>query len=138
MPTPTRFPTNRLYTPMGNTSLHSISSVCHPCGECCCPIVHRAKFIKKSARIVHPIGDRVPSTEPRLHVHNACALFALILSLSSNLSRTIRFSIRSVARYTKLTSMKVFSSWSDQWDIRNGGLGHIALLRIDCQKGQLT
>ncbi len=29
-PTPTRFPTNSLYTPMGNTPLHSISSVCHP------------------------------------------------------------------------------------------------------------
>ncbi len=27
-PTPTRFPTNSLYTPMDNTPLHSISSVC--------------------------------------------------------------------------------------------------------------
>ncbi len=37
-PTPTRFPTNSLYTPMDNTPLHSISSVCHPWGEnwCCC------------------------------------------------------------------------------------------------------
>ncbi len=31
-PTLTRFPTNNLYTPMDNTPLHSISSVCHPCG----------------------------------------------------------------------------------------------------------
>ncbi len=29
-PTPTRFPTNSLYTPMDNTPLHSISSVCYP------------------------------------------------------------------------------------------------------------
>ncbi len=29
-PTPTRFPTNCLYTPMDNKPLHSISSVCHP------------------------------------------------------------------------------------------------------------
>ncbi len=28
---PTRFPTNSLYNPMGNTHLHSISSVYHPC-----------------------------------------------------------------------------------------------------------
>ncbi len=27
-PTPTRFPTNSLYTPMDNTALHSIPSVC--------------------------------------------------------------------------------------------------------------
>ncbi len=31
-PTPTRFPTNSLYTPMDNTPLHSIPSVCHPWG----------------------------------------------------------------------------------------------------------
>ncbi len=31
-PTPTRFPTNSLYTPMDSTPLHSISSVCHPWG----------------------------------------------------------------------------------------------------------
>ncbi len=31
-PTPTRLPTNSLYTPMDNTHLHSISSVCHPWG----------------------------------------------------------------------------------------------------------
>ncbi len=31
-PTPTRFPTNNLYTAMDNTPLHSISSVCHPGG----------------------------------------------------------------------------------------------------------
>ncbi len=31
-PTPIRFPTNNLYTPMDNTPLHSISSVCHPWG----------------------------------------------------------------------------------------------------------
>ncbi len=30
--TATRLPTNSLYTPMDNTPLHSISSVCHPCG----------------------------------------------------------------------------------------------------------
>ncbi len=29
-PTPTRLPTNSLCTPMDNTPLHSISSVCHP------------------------------------------------------------------------------------------------------------
>ncbi len=29
-PTPTRFPIKSLYTPMDNTPLHSISSVCHP------------------------------------------------------------------------------------------------------------
>ncbi len=29
-PTPTRFPTNSLYTPMDKTPLHSIPSVCHP------------------------------------------------------------------------------------------------------------
>ncbi len=29
-PTPTRFPTNGLNTPMDNTPLHSISSLCHP------------------------------------------------------------------------------------------------------------
>ncbi len=31
-PTPTRFPINSLYTPIDNTLLHSISSVCHPWG----------------------------------------------------------------------------------------------------------
>ncbi len=31
--TPTRFPNNSLYTSMDNTSLHSISSVRHPCGQ---------------------------------------------------------------------------------------------------------
>ncbi len=34
-PTPTRFPTNSLYTPMDNTPLHTISNVCHPWGCCC-------------------------------------------------------------------------------------------------------
>ncbi len=34
-PTPTRFPTNSLYTPMDNTPLHSRSSVCHPWGNSC-------------------------------------------------------------------------------------------------------
>ncbi len=29
----TRFPTNSLYTPMNNTPLHSIPSVCRPWGE---------------------------------------------------------------------------------------------------------
>ncbi len=29
-PTPTRFPTNSLYTLVENTPMHSISSVCHP------------------------------------------------------------------------------------------------------------
>ncbi len=33
-PTPTRFPTNSLYTPVDNTPLHSISYVCHPWGSC--------------------------------------------------------------------------------------------------------
>ncbi len=33
-PTPTWFPTNSLYTPMDNTPLHSISSVCHPWDIC--------------------------------------------------------------------------------------------------------
>ncbi len=33
-PTPTRLSTNSLYTPMDNTPLHSISSVCHPWGNC--------------------------------------------------------------------------------------------------------
>ncbi len=32
-PTPTRSPTNSLYTPMDNTSLHSILSVVHPWGQ---------------------------------------------------------------------------------------------------------
>ncbi len=31
--TQTRFPTNSLYIPMDNTTLHSISSVCHPWGS---------------------------------------------------------------------------------------------------------
>ncbi len=31
-PTPTRFPTRSVYTPMDNTPLHSISSVSHPWG----------------------------------------------------------------------------------------------------------
>ncbi len=31
--TPTRFPTNSLYTPMDNTPLHSMPSVCHPLGR---------------------------------------------------------------------------------------------------------
>ncbi len=33
-PTPTRFPTISLYTPMDNTPLHSIPSVCRPWGGC--------------------------------------------------------------------------------------------------------
>ncbi len=33
-PAPTRFPTNSLYTSMGNKPLHSISSVCHPWVRC--------------------------------------------------------------------------------------------------------
>ncbi len=32
-PTPPGLPTNILYTPMDNTPLHSISSVCHPWGS---------------------------------------------------------------------------------------------------------
>ncbi len=32
-PTPTWFPPNSLYTPIDNTPLHSISSVCHPWGK---------------------------------------------------------------------------------------------------------
>ncbi len=31
--TPTRLPTNSLYTPMDNTPSHSISSMCHPWGR---------------------------------------------------------------------------------------------------------
>ncbi len=34
-PTPTRFLTNSRYTPMDNTPLHSISSVCHPWSNSC-------------------------------------------------------------------------------------------------------
>ncbi len=32
-PTLTRFPTKSLYTPIDNTPLHSLSSVCHPWGD---------------------------------------------------------------------------------------------------------
>ncbi len=39
--TPTRLPTNNLYTPMDNTPLHSISSVCHPWGYNCRPARHQ-------------------------------------------------------------------------------------------------
>ncbi len=31
-PSPSRFPTNNFFTPVDNTPLHSIPSVCHPCG----------------------------------------------------------------------------------------------------------
>ncbi len=37
--TPTRFPTNSLYTPMGNIPLYSISSVCHPWSRRCCKLL---------------------------------------------------------------------------------------------------
>ncbi len=33
-PTPARFLTNSLYTPMDNTPLHSMSRMCHPWGSC--------------------------------------------------------------------------------------------------------
>ncbi len=36
-PTPARFPTNSLYTPVDNTLLHSISSVCYPWGVIVAP-----------------------------------------------------------------------------------------------------
>ncbi len=32
----TRFPIYSLYIPMDSTFLHSIPSVCHPCGTACC------------------------------------------------------------------------------------------------------
>ncbi len=34
-PTPTRLPTNSFYTPVDNTPLHSIPSVCHPWSGAC-------------------------------------------------------------------------------------------------------
>ncbi len=46
-PTPTRFLPNSLYTPMDNTPLRSVSSVCHPWGKCAAsntrysqPVIH--------------------------------------------------------------------------------------------------
>ncbi len=45
-PTPTRLPTNSLYTPMDNTLLHSISSVCHPWGS-----RRRAREERSEARV---------------------------------------------------------------------------------------
>ncbi len=42
-PTSTRFPTNSLYTPMGNTPLHSISSVCQTCSVV---VYHSCKSLK--------------------------------------------------------------------------------------------
>ncbi len=35
-PTPTRFPINSFYTPMGNVPSHSLSIVCHPWGNSWC------------------------------------------------------------------------------------------------------
>ncbi len=42
-PTPTRFPTNNLYSPTDNTPLYSISSVCHPWGYARCRIGSKIK-----------------------------------------------------------------------------------------------
>ncbi len=51
-PTSTRFPTNSLYTPMDNTPMHSITSVCHPWGFSICVL-----FLGRGEAVV--LGDRV-------------------------------------------------------------------------------
>ncbi len=56
-PTPTRFPTNSLYTPMDNTPLHSISSMCHP-WVYCLGMSPRDQFLKKSAGLLHLTRDK--------------------------------------------------------------------------------
>ncbi len=51
-PTPARFPTNSLYTPMDNTPMHSITSVYHPWGFSICVL-----FLGRGEAVV--LGDRI-------------------------------------------------------------------------------
>ncbi len=60
-PTPTWFPTNSLYTPMDNTPLHSISSVCHPWGGSC-RCRHKSEYHKMSLDEPVPIDLEKDST----------------------------------------------------------------------------
>ncbi len=54
---PTRFPAKNPYTPMAHTALHSISSVYHPWGSCCCCL---GMLLMKSALLLHLTGDKAP------------------------------------------------------------------------------
>ncbi len=54
-PTPTRFPTNSLYTPMDNTPLHSISSVCYPWGDRCYRYSKLTRHNQATSSLVQPV-----------------------------------------------------------------------------------
>ncbi len=84
-PTPAQFPTNNLYTPMGNTPLHSISSVCHPWGD----NVVVAHLLKKSALQPHLIDARALHRRYYPHTENG----GLSCRLSSRLSLSVGFSM---------------------------------------------
>ncbi len=67
-PTPTRFPTNSLYTPMDNTPLYSISSVCHPWGKLL------LLLFRYSAKSLNAQEERLatsPQLVKRLHLPHA-------------------------------------------------------------------
>ncbi len=51
-PTPSRFPINSLYIPLGNTLLQSIPNVWRQRGCCCC-----WPTVQKSARLYHVISE---------------------------------------------------------------------------------
>ncbi len=65
MPTPTRFPTNSLYTPMDNTSLHSIPSVRHPWGWMLFRIRARS-LVSRRVRLANFLKGSVYRTKKKL------------------------------------------------------------------------
>ncbi len=75
-PTPTRFPTNSLYTPMRNTPLHSISSVCQPWGTICRDSVYVNPLLVRQhvTYSVHCTGMFVPAIymKPKVFFPSLC------------------------------------------------------------------
>ncbi len=65
-PSPTRLPINSLYTPMDNTLLHSISSVCHPWGHAVVRWRMSFFYIKPFSSVVEPLLDASVSITPKV------------------------------------------------------------------------
>ncbi len=100
-PTPTRFPTNSLYTPMCNTPLHPISSVCLPwgalllsCHSANGSISQEESYFTYLVTRLHLPHARVV----RLHMHKVYIVApthaGLSWCLDSSLSLSVRLSIQ--------------------------------------------
>ncbi len=66
-PTPTRFPTNSRSTPMDNTPLHSISSVCHPWRRSWCYCLLESMSWMTVCRLICQVIDKYQEQKRSMH-----------------------------------------------------------------------